>query len=98
MSYKINTTTERINSIGGIALAGKILEKIEFGSDINLSSLSHLDILKSMVGLYIQGCTRFEEIDLFRKDTFFRDSLNLKYVPAKETARLYLEQMIPEKK
>ncbi|MCP4049480.1 MAG: hypothetical protein GY730_02080 [bacterium] len=97
MDYRINTTTERLNSTGGIALAGKILEKIEFGSDINLSSQSYPDVLKSMIGLYIQGRTRFEEIDLFRKNIFFRDSLGLGYVPAKETARLYLERMIPEK-
>ena len=36
-------------------------------------------------------------MDLVRNDTFFRDSLNLEYVPAKETVRLYLEQMIPDK-
>lgn len=49
------------------------------------------------MGLFTQGRTRFEEIDLVREDSFFRDSFDLNYVPAKETVRLYLEQMIPEK-
>jgi len=95
LDYEINTTTERLSSTGGIALAGKILEKIKFESSSIKSK--HIDILKSMIGLHVQGRTKYEEISLFREDIFFRDSLNLKYVPARETLRLYLEQMIPEK-
>jgi len=95
LDYEINTTTERLSSTGGIAIAGKILEKIKFES--SSIQTKHIDILKSMIGLYVQGRTKYEEISLFKDDKFFRDSLNLKYVPARETLRLYLEQMIPEK-
>lgn len=95
MDYEINTTTERLSSTGGIAIAGKILEKVKFESPS--IHCKHFDILRSMIGLYVQGRTKFEEISLFKNDIFFRDSLNLKYVPAKETLRLYLEKMIPEK-
>ena len=97
MDFIINTTTEKLNSTGGMALVGKILERIKFGKRVKPIGLRHLHVLKSIVGLYTQGRTSFEEIDLFREDSFFRDSFDLKYVPAKETVRLYLEQMIPEK-
>jgi len=98
MDYKIDTTTERLHSTGGIALVGKILERIGFGEKKGCDTPMYPHILKSIIGLLAQGRTRFEEISLFRNDTFFRDSLNLEYVPAKETVRLYLERMIPKQK
>jgi len=49
-----------------------------------------------LVGLFVQGRTHFEEIDLFRRDQLFRDSFSLAYVPARETLRLYLERMASE--
>lgn len=97
MDYVINTTTEKLNSTGGMALVGKILERIGFCSNTKIDTPRYPHVLKSIVGLFSQGRTRFEEIDLVRKDTFFKDSFNLEYVPAKETTRLYLERMIPEK-
>lgn len=96
MDYKIDTTTEKLNSTGGLALVGKVLEKIGFLSNTEKPCPSHPNVLQSIIGLYIQGRTRFEEMDLVRRDTFFRDSLNIGFVPAKETVRLYLEDMIPE--
>jgi len=35
-------------------------------------------------------------MDIVRNDSFFQESLDLTYVPANETTRLYLEHMIPE--
>ena len=97
MDYEIHTTTEKLNSTGGMAIVGKILEKIGFCKNNTVQSPSHTHVLKSIVGLFTQGRTRFEEMDLVRNDSFFKESFNLNYVPAKETARLYLEKMIPEK-
>ena len=97
MDYVINTTTEKLNSTGGMALVGKILERIGFGKRPVDYGPTYPHVLKSIIGLYTQGRTRFEEIDLVRNDSFFRDSFNLRYVPAKETVRLYLERMVPEK-
>ena len=91
MDYLINTTTDQLHSTGGIALVGKICERIGFGSAS--SAVSHPEILKSLVGLFVQGRTRYEEMDLFRRDRLFRDSFGLAYVPAPETLRLYLERM-----
>lgn len=97
MDYKIHTTTEKLNNIGGIALIGKILEKIGFCKNAKEKAIKYPHVLKSIIGLFAQGRTRFEEMDMVRYDSFFKDSLNLAYVPAKETARLYLEKMIPNK-
>lgn len=97
MDFVINTTTEKLNSTGGMALVGKILERTAFCNRTGVDTPSHPHVLKSIIGLFTQGRTSFEEIDLIRKDSFFRDSINLEYVPAKETTRLYLEKMIPEK-
>jgi hypothetical protein len=33
MDYCIDSTTERLSSTGGIALAGKIFERIQLGTD-----------------------------------------------------------------
>jgi hypothetical protein len=97
LDYVINTTTEKLNSTGGMALVGKILDRTAFCSRTGFDSPSHPNVLKSIIGLYTQGRTSFEEMDLVRKDTFFKDSFNLEYVPAKETTRLYLEKMVSEK-
>lgn len=94
MDYHIDTTTEQLHSTGGIALVGKLCERIGFAAAS--SSVSHPQILKALLGLLVQGRTRYEEIDLFRQDRLFRDSFGLAYVPAPETVRLYLERMAEE--
>ena len=89
MKFNINCTTEQINSTAGIILAGKIFKKIGLNN-----GKSHYETLRSMLGLLIQGRCSFEEINLYRKDNFFRDALGLTYVPAQETLRLYLEKIV----
>lgn len=97
MDYVIDSTTEALYSTGGIALVGKIFERIGFGNNQESQKLTHPEILKALAGLFVQGRNRYEEIRLFREDQLFRDSLGLSYVPAVETLRLYLEQMAGEK-
>jgi hypothetical protein len=84
---------------GGIALAAKISEKIEFNFYDTKSSrqLVHPEILRIMYGLFVQGRSSFEEIKLFRFDPFFKQAFDLKYVPAAETLRLYLEKITEAK-
>ncbi len=94
MDYLIDTTMDQLHSTDGIALVGKICERIGFGS--SSSTVSNPEILKSPVGLFTQGRTRYEEIDLFRQGRLVRNSFGLAYVPAQETLRLYLERMAPE--
>lgn len=99
MKYTIDSTTDHVQSIGGIALAGKISEKIGFNFSDNeaKSHLEHPEILRTMYGLFVQGRNSFEEIKLFRYDSFFKNAFDLSYVPAAETLRLYLERITERK-
>lgn len=99
MKFVIDSTTEHIQSTGGIALAGKIAEKIGFNFPDNESKhqLVHPEIIRTIYGLFIQGRSSFEEITLFRYDPFFKQAFGLAYVPAAETVRLYLERIAEEK-
>ena len=97
MDYVIDSTTEKLHSTGGIALAGKIWERIQLGTDEVGKTLKHPHLLRVLAGLFVQGRTRYEEVSLVRSDSLFQESLELPYVPAPETLRLYLEQMIDQK-
>ena len=98
MDYSIDSTTEQLHSTGGIALAGKIFERIQLGTDEVGKTLKHPHLLRVLAGLFVQGRTRYEEVELFRSDTLFQKSLELPYVPAAETLRLYVEQMRDQQK
>ncbi|MFP4012354.1 MAG: hypothetical protein ACLFUM_11685, partial [Spirochaetaceae bacterium] len=65
---RIDTTTGQLHSTGGIALVAKICERLGFGSPS--SSVFHPEILRSLVGLFVQGRTRYEEMDLFRHGVY----------------------------
>ena len=95
MKFTIDSTTEQVQSTGGIALAGKISEKIGFNfpDDKSKKQLVHPEMLRVMYGLFVQGRSSFEEIKLFRYDPFFKTAFDLAYVPAAETLRLYLEKI-----
>ena len=98
MGYKVDITTNTISSTGGTALVGKILEKICFKGFLAKENIKYTDTLTSLVGLFANARTRFEEIRMYKNDTFFQDSLGLSHTPAPETLRLYLEKLIPQKK
>jgi Transposase DDE domain group 1 len=95
MKFTIDSTTEHVQSTGGLALAGKISEKIGFNfpDEKSKQQLVHPEMLRVMYGLFIQGRSSFEEIKLFRYDPFFKQAFDLSYVPAAETLRLYLEKI-----
>jgi len=95
MKFTIDSTTDQVQSTGGIALAAKISEKIglNFSDGNSKNQLVHPEIPRIMYGLFVQGRNSFEEIKLFRYDSFFKKAFNLAYVPAAETLRLYLEEI-----
>jgi hypothetical protein len=59
-------------------------------------TLKHPQLLRVLAGLFVQGRTRYEEVELFRSDALFHRSLELPYALAAETLRLYAEQMIDQ--
>lgn len=99
MKFTIDSTTDQVQSTGGIVLAAKIAEKIGFNFATNKSNsqLVNPEILRILYGLFVQGRSSFEEIKLFRFDPFFKQAFDLKYVPAAETLRLYLEKIAEAK-
>ena len=92
MNYIVKNTTEQLENIGGIILAGEIFKRI--GLNIpQTNEIKHPEVLRAMLGLLIQGRTSYEEIDMYRHSNLFKTALNLNYVPAKETLRLYLKNL-----
>ena len=97
--YKIQQGTEDLNSNGGIVLTGallnslKSLEKIDQMETGTVKSgwTPHSGILKTSAGLLTLGRSDFADIELFRKDRLFRDSLGLKRVSSEGTLRQRLE-------
>ncbi len=90
----LNSTPDTLSSIGGIVLAGKIFSKHGLSCDqSDFISEKERQVLILLAGLQVQGRTRFAEIEQFRDDQLFRESLNLKRVYAPDTARLYMEQI-----
>lgn len=95
MAFQIQSTTERIESIGGIALIGEIARSSGLCQSMgNRRSLG--TAVMSMFGLLALGRSRFKEIEAYRGNRLFRHSLGLSFVPAAETLRLYLEKLAEE--
>ena len=87
---KIQTTTEIIESKGGLLLAGKIAEKIGLKNIHSVASKKTGEIIASLFGLMVEGKTDFESIGERRESSFFKEVFGLPIVYAKETVRLYL--------
>jgi len=93
---KIDTTPEIIESKGGLLLAGKIAKMAGLGN-IKCEVMGKAGtIIISLFGLMVEGKTDFESMDEKRGSLFFKEALELSFVYAKETVRLYLEQMAAE--
>jgi len=97
VKFTIGSTTDQVQRTCGIALSAKSFQKLASIFLILNPEVVHPDILRIMYGLLVQGRSRFEEISLFRFDTFSKQAFNLKYVPATETLRLYLENIAEAK-
>ena len=93
MNFIIESTTDILNSTGGIALVGKIFQDIglNFESDTVLKS-AEKSILRILAGLLTQGRSSFAEVSLLANDPLFQKALNLERVYAPETARIYLDR------
>lgn len=98
---KIQRSKEEINSIGGISLIGILLNTLESlkkvdnmrMKNIKKGKITHSDILLCLAGLFSLGRNEYADIELFRKDDFFRDSLKLKAVPSESTLRQRVDEL-----
>ncbi|MCP3924183.1 MAG: IS1380 family transposase, partial [Desulfobacterales bacterium] len=95
--FDIEFTDEAISSNAGLLLIGSVLCSNEFKEQIITVSndeskdYSDYDIIKSYLGLLSLGKSDYESIDDYRNDRIFKQCLDLKLVPSKETLRQRLE-------
>ena len=94
MAIKIASTREKINSAGGLIPAGQIIQNIGLRESLNPFTLGKTaravlasDSITSMIGLHLQGYNEYDSIELFRKNPFFADSLNIKKIPSASALR-----------
>ena len=97
---KIRQGNEEINSNGGNILIGALL-RLKSWERLNMiqtgrikhGEMGHRDILKIATGLLSLGRSNFADIELFRKDPLFKESLCLAKVPSAETLRQRLNDL-----
>ncbi len=90
---KIQSSSEKIKSNGGLSLVGALLSNFKisklnpFPSRGRKPQTSDKDILLSYLGLLCQGRQSYEDMKLFYDDEFFKVSLGLSNIPSAETLR-----------
>ena len=90
---KIQTTTETIESKGGLLLAGKIAINAGLAKIRSTVMKKAANIIISIYGIMIEGKTDFESMADKRDSIFFKEALGLETVYSKDTARLYMDKM-----
>ena len=90
---KIQSTSEIIESKGGLILAGKIANKCRLTTIKSTLLKNAGTIITILFGLMVEGKKDFESTGEKRRSLFFQEAFGLPYVYAKETVRLYFEKM-----
>jgi len=86
-----------LTSNAGLALVGQYLKSLNFSKRIDSAfalgakGIANSDVLKSYLGLLVQGKNDFDAIEAFRGDAFFRRSLGVGTVPSSPTLRQRLD-------
>jgi len=91
--FKIEHTTDTIESIAGLALAGKLIDKMGIKNIKSAVKKYAGEILAHFIGMLTLGEISYESINAFRKNEFFREALGLEKVLSADTLRLYLEDL-----
>ena len=82
-----------LTPVAGLALAGrclKVLQPVLGRLDAELpvkSGVAYSDIVRSYVGLLVQGKSDFDAIENFRGDAFFKQTLGIGLLPYSPTLR-----------
>ena len=86
-----------LTSNAGLALVGQYFKRLDIGKSLNREfpiskgGISNSDVLKSYLGLLVQGKNDFEAIEAFRGDDFFAQSLGIRSVASCSTLRQRLD-------
>ena len=82
-----------LTSNAGLALAGQYIKRLGISNRVDrkfpvgIGGIANSDILKSYLGLLVQGKNDFDAIEAFRRDDFFKRSLGIGAVPSSPTMR-----------
>ncbi len=82
-----------LTSNAGLALVGQYFKTLNFTKRIDVAfplgakGIANSDVLKSYLGLLVQGKNDFDAIEAFRGDDFFARSLGVSNVPSSPTLR-----------
>ena len=82
-----------LTSNAGLALVGQYTQRLEISKRVDrkfpvgVGGIANSDILKSYLGLLVQGKNDFDAVEAFRGDDFFTRSLGVGIVPSCSTMR-----------
>ncbi|MDZ7812535.1 MAG: IS1380 family transposase [Ideonella sp.] len=82
-----------LSSNAGLALVGQYLQRLDLSGrldrrfPVGVGGIANSDIVKSYLGLLVQGKNDFDAIEAFRGDAFFKRSLGISTVPSSPTLR-----------
>lgn len=99
MKFKIEQSSEKINSVGGMVLVGALLNKLGLNEAVDSIQTgkgrpvySNSSIIRSYMGLLCQGRTSFDDLTLFKNNEFYADSLGIKSLVSVERLRQRLNE------
>jgi len=101
MQFIISTTDEVLIPQAGLGLVGALLQDTKLRQRIDAldvegylrPEVKHGDVIAAAIGLLCLGKSDFNDIEAFRTDEFFRQSLGLRQIPSEPTLRQRLDAM-----
>lgn len=101
MQFIISETDDVLVSHSGLALAGAMLQGTPLVDRLSAievegsrrATMPHGEVLVSMIGLLCLGKSDYADIEAFRHEAFFAQSLSLRRLPSEETLRQRLDQL-----
>jgi len=91
-----------LTPVAGLALVGHYLKalqpalkRLDAAMPIR-SGVSNSDVLRTYLGLLVQGKSDFDAVENFRGDAFFKQSLGIELLPSSPTLRQRLDAKAPE--
>ena len=95
--FSIKKLPYDLTSNAGLALAGQYLKRLKIDAaldrkfPVGVGGIPNSNILKSYLGLLVQGKNDFDAIEEFRGDDFFAQALDVRVAPSCSTLRQRLD-------
>ena len=92
-----------LTPVAGLALVGHHLQRLapvfkQIDQALPVrTGVANGDILRSYLGLLVQGKSDFDAVESFRGDAFFKQALNIVLLPSSPTLRQRMDAEIPDR-